>query len=173
MSVEHTSVWWSFQWDFLLEILQHNTIVRNAIFWVHCDYQIWIVFSHQKWWTGQIFSHEIWQLYWLFCHHGCYSTFSEMWTQFMFWCVLLLLFYSYSSRLLHWYWGNHMIAPVPVKKPWKIWVNMSNQSLGTDNITKNNEIVCMVYGMYCNGCFNLKHMEPCILKKHVLQNHCM
>ena len=31
--------------------------------------------------------------------------------------------YPYSSGLLHWHWGNHMIAPVPVKQPWRIWVN--------------------------------------------------
>ena len=24
----------------------------------------------------------------------------------------------YHSGLLHWHWGNHMIAPVPVKQPW-------------------------------------------------------
>ena len=24
-------------------------------------------------------------------------------------------FYPYPSGLLHWHWGNHMIAPVPVK----------------------------------------------------------
>ena len=25
--------------------------------------------------------------------------------------------YPYTSGLLHWHWGNHMIAPVPVKQP--------------------------------------------------------
>ena len=40
-------------------------------------------------------------------------------------CVVMLMLsvisgfmrciYPYSSGLLHWYWGNHMIAPVPVK----------------------------------------------------------
>ena len=24
--------------------------------------------------------------------------------------------------LVHWHWGNCMIAPVPVKQPWRIWV---------------------------------------------------
>ena len=24
--------------------------------------------------------------------------------------------------LLHWNWGNPVIAPVPVKQPWRIWV---------------------------------------------------
>ena len=31
---------------------------------------------------------------------------------------------SYSSGLLHWHWGNRMIAPVPVKQPWRIWVKI-------------------------------------------------
>ena len=30
--------------------------------------------------------------------------------------------YQYPSGLLHWHWGNQMIAPEPVKQPWKIWV---------------------------------------------------
>ena len=32
------------------------------------------------------------------------------------WCI-----FPYSSGLLHWHWGNHMIAPVPVNQPWRIW----------------------------------------------------
>ena len=30
-------------------------------------------------------------------------------------CVLAKRFYHYPSGLLHWHWGNHMIAPVYVK----------------------------------------------------------
>ena len=33
-------------------------------------------------------------------------------------------FYSYASRLLRWHWGNRMIALVPVKQPWRIWVKL-------------------------------------------------
>ena len=25
--------------------------------------------------------------------------------------------------MFHWHWGNHMIAPVPLKQPWWIWAN--------------------------------------------------
>ena len=32
------------------------------------------------------------------------------------------------THMLHWYWGNHVIAPVPVKQPWRIWVNWSLES---------------------------------------------
>ena len=28
--------------------------------------------------------------------------------------------YPYTSGLIHWHWGNHTIAPVPVKQPWRI-----------------------------------------------------
>ena len=34
--------------------------------------------------------------------------------------------YSNPSGLLHWHWGNHMIAPVPVKQPWRIWVQFTS-----------------------------------------------
>ena len=39
--------------------------------------------------------------------------------------VIFLNSYPYFSGLLHWHWGNHMIAPVPVNQPWRIWVNVS------------------------------------------------
>ena len=41
------------------------------------------------------------------------------------------MFYPYPSGLLHWHWGNHMIAPVSVKQPWRIWVNKSLESITT------------------------------------------
>ena len=40
-----------------------------------------------------------------------------------------------SSGSLHWHWGNHMIAPVPVKGPWRIWVK-SVSNLSHQNTTK-------------------------------------
>ena len=41
--------------------------------------------------------------------------------------VLLNAHLPYSSGLLHWHWGNHMIVPVPVKPTRRIWV----KSVGT------------------------------------------
>ena len=38
------------------------------------------------------------------------------------------------SGLVSWHWGNHMIAPVPVKQPWRIWLNRFQESTITDNI---------------------------------------
>ena len=48
----------------------------------------------------------------------------------------------YSSGSLHWHWGNHMIAPLPVKKLWRIWMKLTS--------TKPNQImyhVCNSWGM--------------------------
>ena len=32
--------------------------------------------------------------------------------------------FTYSSGLLYWHWGNHMIAPVSVKQPW--WIRVKS-----------------------------------------------
>ena len=58
---------------------------------------------------------------------------------------------SISSGLLHWHWGNHLIAPLPVKWPWRIWVNTVLQFtvLGScnQNETKHNK-TCISYMIY-------------------------
>ena len=66
-------------------------------------------------------------------------------------CFVLLWFdtgwfYPYPSGLLHWHWGNHMIAPVPVKQPWRIQVNVPCESTWSDNITSTKP--CL-YSMEC------------------------
>ena len=52
-----------------------------------------------------------------------YSTIQGFCTSFALCCALIWFscdwFYPYPSGLLHWQWGNHMIAPVPVRWPWK------------------------------------------------------
>ena len=67
-------------------------------------------------------------------YHGCtYNAtqlaFQELCVPFVLCCVLFGIsigqFYPYLSGLLHRHWGNHMIAPVPVKQPWRIWANTS------------------------------------------------
>ena len=35
----------------------------------------------------------------------------------------------YPSGLLHWHWGSHIIAPVSVKQPWRIWVNKPHRRI--------------------------------------------
>ena len=58
-------------------------------------------------------------------------------------CFVLLWFcnsrfmwysYPYGSGLLHWHWGNHMIAPVPVKEPWTIWVELTNSIIPQNTV---------------------------------------
>ena len=58
------------------------------------------------------------------------STVKEICIQFVLCCGLLWFgkFHPYSSGLIHWHWGNHVIAPVPVKWLWKLWVNWSHES---------------------------------------------
>ena len=50
---------------------------------------------------------------------NCYKVLASLFLQWS--CTDL--FYPYPSGLLHWHWGNHMIAPVPVKQPWRIWAS--------------------------------------------------
>ena len=49
-------------------------------------------------------------------------------------CFVAVWFWLLSpvySGLFHWHWGNHIIAPVPVKQPWRIWVIDYMNPLGT------------------------------------------
>ena len=50
------------------------------------------------------------------------------------WCSVSH-FYPHSLGLLHWHWGNHLIASVPVKQPWSIWANKACKPMWIDNIT--------------------------------------
>ena len=65
------------------------------------------------------------------CLYTCTS--QELCIYLVFYRVLFWLsnywFRPYSSGLLRWYWGNHMIAPVPVNKPWMIWVKINCSNL--------------------------------------------
>ena len=88
----------------------------------------------------------------IMCSTGIFSIFQKIWACFwhvsfycdyiIFWWLMSLI-HPYSSGLLHWHWGNHMIAPVPVKQPWRIWVN---QSVPNHNKTWT---MCILYGNYC------------------------
>ena len=48
--------------------------------------------------------------------------------------VIHWLIYPYPSGLLHWHCGNLMIAPVPAKQPWWIWINTSFEFIINDYI---------------------------------------
>ena len=49
--------------------------------------------------------------------------------------VIHWLIFPYPSGLLHWHCGNLMIAPVPAKQPWWIWINTSCEFIMNDCIT--------------------------------------
>ena len=59
-------------------------------------------------------------------------------------------FDSYSSGLLHWHWGNHMIAPMPVQQTWRMGKGIKKICHGvsagyTLNTTKQNCLVLCIY----------------------------
>ena len=49
--------------------------------------------------------------------------------------VIHWLIFPYPSGLLHWHRDNLMIAPVPAKQPWWIWINTSCKFIMNDCIT--------------------------------------
>ena len=69
-------------------------------------------------------------------------------------CYVLSLFGSgrfcpYSSGLLHWHWGNHRIAPVPVKQPWRIWVDKSDEYMGKHDTCTTKTMQKKKWCMFC------------------------
>ena len=46
--------------------------------------------------------------------------------------VFMGCIYPNPSGLPHWHWGNHMIAPVLVKQPWRIWVKLTSHQTTTN-----------------------------------------
>ena len=57
-------------------------------------------------------------------------------------------FYPYPLGLLHWHWGNHTIAPVPVKQPWRIWVNRLCWFIANDNITTTKQSTANLWALF-------------------------
>ena len=49
--------------------------------------------------------------------------------------VIHWLIFPYPSGLLHWHCGNLMIAPVPAKQPWLIWIKTYCEFIMNDCIT--------------------------------------
>ena len=96
------------------------------MFLVHCD---WTYSVHNKsctWSCSYVFFQSHDRLLWLQNTH------------------LQNTHLPYSSALLHWHWSNHMIAPVPVKQPWRIWVKSVGSK--TKQSTAN---LCIILRMSC------------------------
>ena len=49
--------------------------------------------------------------------------------------VIHWLIFPHPTGLLHWHCGNLMIAPVPAKQPWWIWINTSCEFIMNHCIT--------------------------------------
>ena len=86
------------------------------------------------------------------------STSQELCTRFALRYVLLWFgttwFNPYSPGLFHWHWGNHMIAPVPVMWPWRIWekyIKLTHKVLilsPLQNKAQQNHVYSMGYNVY-------------------------
>ena len=111
-----------------------------------------------------------------------YNTSLELCTWFTLYCDLLW----FGTSLLHWHWGNHMIAPMPVNQPWSIWENTFHESIRSCRITMTNYNKTMYFLM---GCIVLQivmtnfmssfHMQAfntwtlwCVEKNTIVTCHC-
>ena len=120
------------------------------------------------WWgTMQFYPYPLWLLHWYRGNHmigetGPITNHSKTQQSMNYvhnsWdeevkCVYMWSVYPYPSGLLHWHWGNHMIPPVPVKQPWRIWANdlyeSTNNSKHNHNKTRHNKIMCTFHGIHC------------------------
>ena len=135
--------------DFVCFVYSHKTISSTALLWCYQD-TISTVTALKK---HKDLLQDWYMKCWCFImvelsciHFQRYTTVALTYREpqvifplFMLCCVLLWLgdrFYSYLSGLFHWHWGNHMIAPVPVKQPWRICVNILGEGIRIDNVTK-------------------------------------
>ena len=68
-------------------------------------------------------------------------------------CFASVIFYPYPSGLRHWHWGNCMIAPVPVKQPWRIWVNKQHELhvVGADDTSITTSFQCYFVIFHYDG----------------------
>ena len=87
-----------------------------------------------------------------------HSTLQEKWIHFMLCCVLLwfgtiIVHPNPSGLSLHSYWGNLLIASVPVNQPCAIWVNKQFEfimkSYHRHHITKHNTPKHRYFVVYC------------------------
>ena len=75
--------------------------------------------------------------------------------------VIHWLIFPYPSGLLHWHCGNLMIAPVPAKQPWWIWINTSCEFIMNNCVTTTKQSTtkpCAYFLGYtvCSVCIHLE-----------------
>ena len=90
--------------------------------------------------------------------------------------VVIRWFYSCPSRLFHWHWVNNIVTTVPVKQPWRMWVNTLLKSIWTDGIhisTKPKKSVCIFNGTNCM-CLLSHDTWACLwLYEKICTNNCI
>ena len=78
------------------------------------------------------------------------TTFAWLWYIIAYGCSLVMLNYTHNLQD-HFTCTGTIIAPVPVKQPWRIWVNKSHESIMNRqhncNITKHSQIEFIFYGI--------------------------
>ena len=92
------------------------------------------------------------------------------------WFIHILLcvddvWYPYPPGFLHWHWGNHMIAPVPVKEPWRLWVIHHVNLLRELNMTTVEQSTTKL-GAYSMGCIAVQWMPRSWLLKVAVCKYC-
>ena len=102
------------------------TLSIEIMFFGHRDWKYSVSNKSCTWYCSYVFCHSHDHLLWLQNTH------------------LQHTHSPYPPGLLHWHWGNHMIAPVPVKQPWRIWVKSvgSKPKQSTTNL-------CIILRMCC------------------------
>ena len=81
--------------------------------------------------------------------------------------------YPYPSGFLHWHWGNHVIAPVPVKQPWRIWVKstlnqpqQNTQSMKGVSSSWDSVVLFWVLPLMVNSYMALRSMTDTVISRY-------
>ena len=91
--------------------------------------------------------------------------------------VIHWLIFPYPSGLLHWHCGNLMIAPVPAKQPWWIWINTSCEFIMNDCITTTKQSTTKLCAYFLGYTVSrLHHINnamslPCLLPSYTLPSN--
>ena len=91
---------------------------------------------------------------------------------FCFVTVRIKLILPISFRI--WHWGNHMIAPVPEREPWRIWVNCIHRDEEYKTTkTKHIKTMWLFYVIYFMLCIaNRLQVSMIYILCYVLQTGC-
>ena len=132
--------WWLVYWCIYVSLCLNEIIKDLTALWIQLEGWPRAIRHHKlgafnTWWNSHMARAKIWNPTSNICH--------KVVTWFC--CVLFVVhilstcsgfmrhFHSYVFRSLYWHWGNHMIAPVPVKWSWKITCDFSQYQMTTNH----------------------------------------